>query len=404
MTPHALKLEGSRSVRGAVSETTARQKAVVQQWVGDGAPKKDKRISPAERRALAKQRQAQRLRRSANGGPSHARATSDTSTGTSTGTSDPLARGRHRGVSEAERLEIAFRALLRTASTSGRRLVRLNFGDELLDLPPGEALSLWKGRLWPRIAADLRRANLPAEALVLVGTKSEGRNGLEHDGIHFHVVVVANDSLLKAWRKSSMLAPYSGKGVARRSRRAIRDITREADAAQTRHYLLEHLAKEPWPCDRPDGRLEGDRVRLSRDLYDVLVDDGSLPPFTTRHLAFEPATEAVGPTANPRTPQATRDWPVDDNGQVWLFAPPPRLDGGAVRRLRSALGLSQTALGDLLGIGQSALAHVECGDNGLRSANARQLLRLAGDRLGPARRDAILAGVSDDELEPECSA
>ena len=60
------------------------------------------------------------------------------------------------------------------------------------------------------------------------------------------------------------------------------------------------------------------------------------------------------------------------------------------------MGLSQGTLGARIGVTQSAVAHFENNDNGISPSHARRLIRLAHERLGRARVDAILAGKCDD--------
>lgn len=137
---------------------------------------------------------------------------------------------------------------------------------------------------------------------------------------------------------------------------------------------------------RPSARIEGPRVSFTKAARQLL----------DRTTSRSPAHVAVSPIATAPAPPA---WPVDPDGKLVLFDLPPPMDGRITRTLREALSLPQGALGALLGVTQSALAHIENGDNGISPSHARRLIRLAHERLGRARTDAILVGKCDDTLD-----
>jgi DNA-binding XRE family transcriptional regulator len=137
---------------------------------------------------------------------------------------------------------------------------------------------------------------------------------------------------------------------------------------------------------RPSARIEGPRVSFTKAARQLLDRTTSRPP---AHVSASPIAAAPAPPA----------WPVEPDGKLVLFDLAPPMDGRITRTLREALGLPQAALGALLGVTQSALAHIENGDNGISPLHVRRLIRLAQERLGRARTDAILAGECNHILD-----
>lgn len=138
---------------------------------------------------------------------------------------------------------------------------------------------------------------------------------------------------------------------------------------------------------RPSAKIEGPRVSFTKAARELLG----------KPLHWKPAaiTDVVKAAV---VAEPLSEWPVDPDGKLVLFDLPPPMDGRIARTLRETLGLPQAALGALIGVTQSALAHIENGDNGISPLHVRRLIRLGHERLGRARTDAILAGEWDDTL------
>lgn len=135
---------------------------------------------------------------------------------------------------------------------------------------------------------------------------------------------------------------------------------------------------------RPSAKIEGPRVSFTKAARELL----GKPPGRKPEAITDDLKAAVAAAS-----------PIGPDRKLVLFDLPPPMDGRIARTLREALGLPQAALGALIGVTQSALAHVENGDNGISPLHVRRLIRLGHERLGRARTDAILAGECDDTLD-----